>query len=166
MKAKIRLAFRITIDQNSEHLWDKYVFEDTYNEYRIQHQVFNSNEKPVNYYWELLAQNPNAYKIPFLLSAASENYIKQLNGEIKSLPDVLCNQFFTFENYKLDLVSAHLKDASKFKIGITFFSKKLLLIDIIDQKFLLSENLNKEEVLSTYMLAFHPQISICEYEKI
>lgn len=166
MKAKIRLAFRITIDQNSAHLWDRYVFEDTFQEYKIQHQVYNDKNNPVNHYWELLAQNENASKIPFLLSAAAENYIKQLNDEIKSLPDVLGNKFFKFEYYKLDIVNAHLTDASKFKIGITFYSYKNLLIDIIDQKFLLSENLNKEEVLSTYMLAFHPQISICEYEKL
>ncbi|MGC4130135.1 MAG: hypothetical protein QM564_11405 [Bergeyella sp.] len=166
MKAKIRLAFRITIGQNPEHLWDQYVFEDTYQEYRIQHQVFNSKENPVNHYWELLAQNPAAHRIPFLLSASAENYVKQLNGEIKSLPDALGNRFFKFENYKLDIVNAHLNDASKFKIGITFFSGKLLLIDIIDNKFLLSENLNTEEILPTFMFPFHQQVSICEYEKM
>jgi hypothetical protein len=30
MKAKIKLAFRIVIDQNSEIIWDKYIFEDTF----------------------------------------------------------------------------------------------------------------------------------------
>lgn len=166
MKAKIRLAFRITIDQNSAHLWDRYVFEDTFQEYKIQHQVYNDKNNPVNHYWELLAQNENANKIQFLLSAAAENYIKQLNGEIKSLPDALGNHFFKFEYYKLDIVNAHLTDASKFKIGITFYSHKNLLIDIIDQKYLLSENLNPNGIFSTFMFPFHQQVSISEYEKI
>lgn len=166
MIAKIKMAFRVVIDKNSTHLWDKYVFEDTFREYRIQHQVFNSKENPVENYWELIEKNKNALKMPFLLSASVENYVKQLNGEIRSIHDFLGNKFFKFESFKVDIISSNINDPSKHKIGITFFSPKLLLIDIIDNKFLLSENINKEDVLETYMLPFHPQVSICEYEKI
>jgi hypothetical protein len=94
MKAKIKLAFRIVIDQNSEIVWDKYIFEDTYFEYKIQHQVFDDKENPVKNYWELLRKNPHAERIPFLLSSAVVNYVAQLNGEVKSLPDVLEILFF------------------------------------------------------------------------
>lgn len=94
MKAKIKLAFRIVIDQNSDMIWDKYIFEDTYFEYKIQHQVFDDKENPVKNYWELLQKNPQAEKIPFLLSFAVVNYVSQLNGEIRSLPDVFGSTFF------------------------------------------------------------------------
>lgn len=166
MKAKIRLAFRIEIDKNSEYIWDRYVFEDTYQEYKIQHQVFNSKNNPVENYWELLLNNEHAKKMPFLISASVDNYIKQLKGEIRSIKDVLGNRFFKFENFKVDIVSSNINDPSKHKIGITFYSPKLILVDIIDNKYLLSENENKETVLETYMLAFHSQIAICEYEKL
>ena len=43
---QIKLAFRIVIDQNSTLAWDKYIFEDTYFEYRVQHQVFEQPELP------------------------------------------------------------------------------------------------------------------------
>ena len=78
MKAKIKLAFRIVIDQNSEIVWDKYILEDTYFEYKIQHQVFDDKENPVKNYWELLRKNPHAEKIPFLLSSAVVNYVASL----------------------------------------------------------------------------------------
>jgi len=163
MKAKIKLAFRIVIDQNSTMPWDKFVFEDTYFEYKIQHQVFNDKENPVKNYWELSAKNPNAEKIPFLLSASVVNYVSQLNGEIKSLPDVLGNTFFPIDTFKLDLISSNIEDSSKHKIGLTFYTPELLLIDIIDNKYLLSKNLESDNGFETFMFSFHPQISISHY---
>ncbi len=165
MKAKIKLAFRIVIDEKSEMIWDKYVFEDTYLEYKIQHQVYNSKDNPVNNYWELLAQNKNAEKIPFILSSAVNNYVAQLNGEIKSLPDVLGNTFFRIGEFKVDLISSNVEDSSKHKLGITFFTPELLLLDIIDNKYLLSKQTEKENAWETFMFAFHPQVSIAFYEK-
>lgn len=161
---KIKLAFRIVIDHQSNMIWDRYVFDDTYFEYKIQHQVFDDKENPVKNYWELLQKNPNAERIPFLLSGAADNYIRQLGGIIRSLPDVLGTTFFTFENYKVDLVSSHLEDPSKHKIGITFYSPAFLLIDIIDGKYLLSKEVNKDNGFETFMFAFHPQVSISYVE--
>lgn len=162
MKAKIKLAFRIVIDQTSLMVWDQYVFEDTYNEYKIQHQVYDDHENPVKNFWELQSKNKNAEKIPFLLSTSVVNYVSQLNGEIKSLPDVLGNTFFPIDDFKLDLISSNIEDRSKHKIGLTFFTPELLLIDIIDNKFLLSKNLEGNH-FETFMLAFHPQIAISSY---
>ena len=164
MKAKIKLAFRIVIDKNSDMTWDKYIFEDTYFEYKIQHQVFDDKENPVKNYWELLAKNPHAEKIPFLLSSAVANYVSQLNGKIKSLPDVLGNTFFPIESFKLDLISSNLEDSSKHKIGLTFYTPELVLLDIIDNKYLLSKNIDRG--FETFMFAFHPQVAISYYEPV
>lgn len=165
MKAKIKLAFRIVIDRNSILAWDRYIFEDTYFEYKIQHQVFDDPENPVKNYWELLAKNPNSEKIPFLLSTAVVNYVSQLNGEIKSLPDVLGSTFFPIEHFKLDLISSNVEDPSKHKLGLTFYTPELLLIDIIDNKYLLSRNLSGE-TFETYMFGFHPQVAIAYYAPV
>lgn len=163
MKAKIKLAFRIVIDQNSTMPWDKFVFEDTYFEYKIQHQIFDDKETPVKNYWELLAKNQNAEKVSFLLSSAVANYVSQLNGEIKSLPDVLGNTFFPVDTFKLDLISSNIEDSAKHKIGLTFYTPELLLIDIIDNKYLLSKNIESENGFETFMFAFHPQVAISHY---
>ena len=162
---KIQLAFRIEIDQNSQIAWDRYVFEDTFFEYKIQHRVFDDKENPVKNYWELLQKNPNAERIPFLLSSAAGNYVAQLGGVIRSLPDILGNTFFPFEDFKLDMISSNVEDASKHKIGITFYTPKLLLVDIIDQKYLLSKDLEKENGFETFMMPFHPQVAIAYWEE-
>ncbi|WP_312076659.1 hypothetical protein [Chryseobacterium sp.] len=163
MKAKIRLAFRIVIDHQSSLPWDKFVFEASYFEYRIQHQMFDDKTNSVKNYWELLLQNTNAKKIPFLIDAAISGYVAQLNGEIKSLSDVLGNTFFPVESFKTDLVSSNLEDHTKHKLGITFYTPELLLLDIIDGKYLLSKNLNSENGFETFMMPFHPQVSIANY---
>lgn len=166
MKAKIKLAFRIIIDQNSEMVWDQYIFEDTYFEYKVQHQVFDDKENPVKNYWELLMKNPHAEKIPFLLSSAVTNYVSQLNNEIKSLPDVLGNTHFPVENFKLDLISSNTEDPSRHKIGLTFYTPELLLIDIIDNRYLLSRDTESTNAFNTFMFAFHPHVSIAYYKVI
>lgn len=163
MKRKIKLAFRIVIGRNSEMAWDQYVFEDTYLEYKIQHQVFDDPENPVKNYWELLAKNPHAEKIPFLLSSAVANYVSQLKGEIKSLPDVLGNTFFPVEHFKVDLISSHVEDSSKHKVGLTFYTPELLLIEMIDNKYLLSKDVDGKNGSETFMFAFHPNVAVSFY---
>lgn len=166
MKAIVQLAFRIVIDQNSTMAWDQYVFNDTYFEYRIQHQVFDGKDRPVKNYWELLAKNPNAERIPFLLSSSVTNYVSQLKGEIRSLPDVLGNAFFPVEHFKLDLISSNVEDPSKHKIGLTFYTPELVLIDIINNTYLLSKNTADKKAFETFMFSFHPQVAIAYYKVI
>ncbi|MGG5209730.1 hypothetical protein ACQWU4_12330 [Chryseobacterium sp. MIQD13] len=166
MKAKIKLAFRIVIDQNSTMPWDQYVFEDTYFEYKIQHQALDDKENPVKNYWELLTKNPHAERISFLLSSSASNYVSQLNGVIKSLPDVLGSTFFPFENFKLDLISSNIEDSSKHRIGLTFYTPELFLLDIINDRYLLSRGITDNNIFETFMFAFHPQVAIAYYEPL
>lgn len=134
MEAKIKLAFRIVINHQPCLPWDEFIFEASYFEYRIQHQMFEDKTNPVKNYWELLLQNLEARKIPFLIDASVSGYVAQLNGEIKSMSDVLGNTFFALENFRTDLVSSHVEDSTKHNLGITFYTPELLLIDIIDNK--------------------------------
>lgn len=166
MKTLVKFAFRIVIDKDSAHPWDKLVFGDTYTEYRIQHQAFAGENKDISAYWQLLKHQPEAKKIPFLLASAAANYIAQLDGEIRSLPDVLGDSFFEFSDWKLDLISSDLNNRDKHKIGITFYTPKLQLIDIIDSKYLISKDLSPTQGAETIMMPFHPQMSICWHEKI
>ena len=166
MKAKIRFSVRIEITSESKHLWDRYVFEASYFEYRIQHQVFQDQNNPVNSFWELLEKNPNAKTIPLMLSAAVENYVLQLGGKLKSITDVLGTTFFPFETFRIDLVSSSFTDASKHKIGLTFESPELFLLKMIDDKYLLTSEIEKKNSWKTFMLPFQPQLSISYYEEI
>jgi len=161
---KIRLAYRIVIDHNATFLWDKYVFEDTYKEYLMQHQLFNSKESPKATFRELLNENEKAVQLHFLVGMAAAGYVEQLKGNFHRVSDALGNNFFPFTNYQLDIINTDITDSSKHKIGITFYSPLLVLLDTIDNHYLVSTEVEKENGFQTLMFPFQPHLTICYYE--
>ncbi|SCY47599.1 hypothetical protein [Flavobacterium caeni] len=161
---KIRLAYRAVIDQQSTWVWDRYVFEDTYKEYLMQHQLFNDKDNPKNTFRELLAENEKAEQLHYLVGIAANGYIEQLKGKLHRVPDVLGNQFLPFSSYRLDIVNTDIVDATKHKIGITFYSPPLLLVDIINNCYLVSAEPDTTTNLETMMFPMQPHLAICAVE--
>lgn len=164
-KAKIRLAYRIVIDNSATFLWDKYVWEDTYKEYLLQHQQFNQPENPKNSFRELLTENEKATQLHYLVGIAANSYVQQLKGKFHRITDVLGNNFFPFTNYQLDIINTDITDASKHKIGITFYSSLLTLIDIVENNYLISTDTEKTNGWETLMFPMQAHLSICYYQK-
>lgn len=162
---KIRLSYRIIVDNNSKFTWDKYVFEDTYKEYLMQHQLFNSKENPKSTFRELLNENEKANQLHFLVGMAAGGYVEQLKGNFHRVTDALGSSFFPFTNFQLDIINTDITDSSKHKIGITFYSPLLVLLDTINNHYLVSTEVEKENGFQTLMFAMLPNLSICYYEK-
>jgi hypothetical protein len=162
---KIRLAYRLVIDASSTFLWDKYVLEDTYKEYLMQSQLFNSKEHPKNTFRELLSENEKANQVHFLVGIAANGYVEQLKGHFHRVSDVLGNHYLPFVNYQLDIINTDITDSSKHKIGITFYSPMLVLVDIINNCYLVSKEVEKENSFETFMFPVQKNLSICYYEK-
>jgi hypothetical protein len=162
---KIRLAYRIVIDNSSTFVWDKYVFEDTYKEYLMQHQLFNSKENPKPTFRELVSENEKANQLHFLVGMAANGYIEQLKGKFHRVTDVLGNHFFSFTNFQLDIINTDITDSSKHKIGLTFYSPLLVLLDTTNNHYLVSTEVEKENGFQTLMFTMQPNLAICYYEK-
>lgn len=162
--SKIRLAYRIVIDNSSTILWDKYVFEDTFKEYKMQQQLFNAKEDPKPTFRELLSENPKAEQLHYLTGIAASSYIEQLKGNLYRVPDVLGNNYFPFSGYKLDIINTDINDIAKHKIGITFYSPMLVLVDVIDHSYLVSKELDKGNGFETLMFPFQAKLAICYKE--
>lgn len=163
--SKIRLAYRILIDSSSTIIWDKYVFEDTFKEYKMQSQQFNSVENPKNTFRELLSENEKAAQLHFLTGSAADGYVQQLKGNFYRVPDVLGNQYFPFINYQLDIVNSDITDHSKHKIGITFYSPLLSYFGIIEGNYIVSKNTENRNEYETIMFPVQPHLSICYIQK-
>lgn len=162
---KIRLAYRMVIDSASTFVWDNYVFEDTYKEYLMQQQLFNSKENPKPTFRELLSENEKAIQLHFLVSMAANSYVTQLKGHFYRVSDALGNHFFPFTNYELDIINTDITDISKHKIGITFYSPMLLLLDTVNGHYLVSKEVEKDNGFQTLAFAMQPNLAICYYEK-
>lgn len=158
---KIRLAYRIVIDHNAVLTWDKFVFEDTYREYLLQHQLFNPKQNQLPTFRELLAQNQEAEQLHYLVGIAANNYVQQLKGKLHRVTDVLGKNFLPFTNYELDIVNTDIFDRTKHKIGMTFYSPWLLLIDIVNDCYLVSEATEAHQDLQTTMFPVQPNLAIC-----
>ena len=160
-KSKIRLAYRLVIDNSSTFVWDKYVFEDTYQEYLLQHQQFNSKENPKNTFRELLSENEKAVQLHYLVGISADNYVQQLKGNLYRITDILGNNYFPFTNYRFDIINTDITDISKHKIGITFYSPLLTYLGMIDNHFLLSKNTGESNEFETFMIAAQANLSVC-----
>ena len=163
--SKIRLAYRVIIDSSSTIIWDKYVFEDTFKEYKMQSQQFNSAESPKNTFRELLSENEKASQLHFLVGIAADGYIQQLKNNFYRVTDVLGNQYFPFINYQLDIVNSDVTDLSKHKIGITFYSPLLSYFGITEGNYVVSKNTENTNEYETIMFPVQPHLSICYIQK-
>ncbi|MES2240759.1 MAG: hypothetical protein V4497_10940 [Bacteroidota bacterium] len=160
-KSKIRLAYRLVIDNSSTFVWDKYVFEDSFQEYLLQHQQFNSKENPKNTFRELLAENEKAAQLHYLVGISANNYVEQLKGNLYRITDALGNNYFPFTSYRFDIINTDCTDITKHKIGITFYSPLLTYLGMVDGHFLLSKNTEDSNEFETFMLATQTHLSVC-----
>ena len=151
------------INKDSQTHWEKFIWENTYQEFLMQAQIYNDKESPSLTFKELFAKNEKAEKLHFLVSMAAHPYILQWKGKIYHLADNLGNNFLPFENYRLDIIDSHIKDKSKHEIGITFYSPLLTLIDIWEGHYLISLNENISEGVETMMFKIQPRLSVVYY---
>jgi hypothetical protein len=161
---KIRLAYRVVIDNLATAAWDRYIFEDTYTEYIMQQQLFNSKENPKQTFRELLSENPKAEQLHFLTGMAAQSYVSQLKGNFYRLPDVLGTTYFPFAGYKLDIVNTDITDSSRHKVGITLFSPLFTYLGIVNNCYMVSVSTEEQAGYETVMFPVQPQLAICYYE--
>jgi len=166
MKKIVRFAYRRVITYKSEWLWDKYVHQDSFEEYLLQHQKFNVAGEIQNTFRKLLHVNSKAEQLHFLTGNAISGYIDQLNKKIIQVPDVLGNHYLEFDGYHLDIVNTDITDIEKHKIGITFYSVPYLLLDVINDCYLVSKQVKQENKHETLMFSLESKISICYYENM
>ena len=163
-KPIINLACRVVFDKEVNLSWEKRVFEASYLEYRMQHQTYNYNIPDTTTYEKLVLHNTNALQIPFIIGVSIQNLIEELKGQIPGLKDNLGNSGMAFINYRVDIVDADLHDKSSFKIGITFYSPPMLLLEVIDKSVLVSVTPSQSGTLETLMFELRPQLTISHYK--
>lgn len=157
----IRFCYRKIIDTNSTGAWEKLVFESTYNEFRIQSQVYNPGNT-CRTFAEILLRNRAAERLHFLVSAAVTGYMRQLNGKIPGVPDNLGRHILDFKQYRFEIVNSAVDDKKVHQVAINFFSEQLIWHDSVGDFMLLSKpgDMTTEEGVLTYQLQLQPYLSV------
>lgn len=162
-KGIIQLCYRKIIDANSTKLWDKYVFDDTHQEFFMQAQLYNQEGKLKSFY-EILEKNPQAEKLQFLVSTAAVGYIQQLNGVVPEVTNAFGKLCLSFENFRFEIIQSHISDKQQHKIAIYFYSKPLLWIDTIGNQLLVSHSAQIQEEQKTDLIALQPLLNISSFK--
>jgi hypothetical protein len=168
MKQKIiKLCYRKVIDASSQKVWDKYVFESTYNEFLMQAQLYNQ-EKKYGSFAELLINVPGAERLHFLVSSAIVGYLQQLK---ETIPDVLNNlgkHFLPFKNYRFEIINSDMKNKASHQVAINFFSEPLTWHDTVGEYLLvsLSREDNAGNEITTDMVKLQSFLSIYSLQTV
>ncbi|WP_036677402.1 hypothetical protein [Pedobacter sp. R20-19] len=156
----ITLCYRKIIDSTATNPWDKFIYEDSFTELKMQSQFYNQEGK-YSTFAEIILNVPGSEKLHFLVSASIMGYLQQLNGIIPDVLDNLGRRFLTFENFKFEIINSDFNQIDKHKVAINFFSRPLLWHDSIDQYLLVSpfKEITAEETF-TNLFQIQPFVSI------
>jgi len=165
-KARIRLAFRHLIDAGSARSeFEKVVFADSYQEFRLQVQAYNPNNQYTTYQ-QVRAAIPQADPgLSVRVSFAIGLYVNELNGQIPGLIDTL-GQPVSFVDHRFTLLDSHITDRSQHRIALTYLTDSLTWIDTVGNYLLLSaiDPADSPEPVDTFLLLMQPNLSICSYQ--
>lgn len=167
-KGIIRLLYRKEIDINSTRLWEKCAFNDSYQEYLMQSQLYNKDRKYTSFA-ELQANMPNAEKLHFLVSASITGYIRQFNGVVPDIINAFGKQFLPFKGYRFEIISSDITNAAKHRIAINFITEPLTWINTIGSQLLIAFNApgdDTQEEMLTELFTLQPFLSIHSYKPI
>lgn len=160
MEKIIRFCYRKIIDAASPTAWERLIFEDSYTEFKMQSQRFNEANK-YSSFAEILHNNPAAEQLHFLTSAAATGYVKQLNNKIPDVQNTLGKTFLPFSNFRFEIINSDVKDISKHRVAINFYSDVITWIDTVGSTMVLAINNTAENgELLTESFIMPPFVSI------
>lgn len=147
VKGIIKFSFQKIISENPVSLWDKYVWDATWMEYKMQAANYNQPTKET-LFTALLHQNPNAIKLHDAVSTAAIGYMQQLQGIIPGLADAHKKTVLPFKNFKFNIIQSDMLDIKKHTVEIIFISEAVTLIGVFNNQYLIAIGDKQKEILA------------------
>ena len=138
-KAIIQLAYRQIIDANSPGRFEQDVFNDTFEEFFMQSQVYN----PQNSYptlAEMTGANPKAYSLHYKVGFAIGLYVQQLGRYMPGVHDMLGKPCVSLQSHRFEIIASDVRNKAAHQVAITFLSADLVLHEVLGNSMLLSES--------------------------
>ncbi|MFT3675967.1 MAG: hypothetical protein QM781_08730 [Chitinophagaceae bacterium] len=133
----ISFIYKKIITAQSEGVWEKMIFADSYREFCMQGQLF-SNEGQYMSFAQMQAALPRASQLHHLVSTSVIGYLRQLQGVIPDLRDSVGQLFLPFDQYRFEIMASHLQQQSQHQVAIFFYSLSQRWHDTIGDSLLLS----------------------------
>ena len=160
MNKIIRFCYRKIIDSNATKAWERLVYEDSYTEFKMQAQRFNTGNK-YSSFAEIVQNNSAAEQLHFLTGAAATAYVQQLNGKIPDVLNTLGKHFLPFKNFRFEIINSDVKDGKTHMIAVNFYSEPVTWLDTIGSTMIIAVNNTIENgELLTDSLIMPPFVSV------
>ena len=168
-KGIIKFSFQKIIEEVPASLWDKYVFDATWMEYRMQAANFNLQNKET-LFTSIVRENPKAVQLHDAVSTAAVGYIRQLQELIPGLVNAHGKTVVPFKNFKFSIIQSDMMDSKLHKIEIIFISEPVTLIDVFNNQYLIAigdkqEELNAGKEVATELVPQTDRLSIFSFIK-
>jgi len=159
----IKLVYKQVIDASSTDIFEKRIFDASYDEWLLKSQAYNLEGK-FKTFSELKANDGRANSLHYKLSFAVGHYIERLKNIIPLLTDKLGN-LVKFDVPKFELIESHVTDKTRHKVAINYITSPLVLCHIIGDYLLLAiDGANDGQPLETFMIKLEPNLSIASYQ--
>lgn len=170
MKGLIRLTYCKVIDASATRPWDKMVFDETYQEFYMQAQLYNPGNR-YQTFQDLIANVPNVEKLHYLTSRVALPYLKQLNQIIPDVVNVFGKTVLPFTQFRFEILASHVEQKDAHRIAIYFYSDPVTWLDTIDGKLLIACGDQREawqsgQEIATDLLAVQPSLNITAFQPL
>ena len=158
----IKISYRHIIDASATTVFERNVFNATYNEFLLKSQAYNM-EKLFSTFTEMKINNGKANSLHYKISFAIGPFINELKNKMPDLQDNAGNEIL-FENCSTTLIESHVNNAALHKLSITFTTGIVTLIDSFGDNLLLAYGDKRNETtLETFLLKLVYGVSITNY---
>jgi hypothetical protein len=129
-KPLIKIAYRQVIDISSEASFEKDVFEDSYQEFLLQAQAYNRDNK-FSSFEELKSNNPKANSLHYKVGFSIGLYIRSLQNQIKIPQENGVAIQLPFEVSEFEIIQSSITDNKLHRVAITYTTGMCTLLRVL-----------------------------------
>lgn len=165
----VRLCYQKVIDNSSQGVWERNIFDATHKEFYMQAQQFDqSGMWPT--FSEILKNVPKADRMHYLVSTAAVGYLHDLNEIIPDIRNFYGNLCLPFRNFRFEIIQSHVSERRLHKVAIYFYSEPLTWIDSFGEQFIFATGNQLELLLNghsvdTDSLTLNPSLTIASFQE-
>lgn len=168
-KALIRLAYRHIIDENPKSNFEKNAFNDSYKEFLLKIQAYNTENK-LTRFSDIVAKDGRANSLHYKSSFAIVYHLGELNQIIPDLTDTAGRHKIPFEVPEFKILESDTLNKQLHKVAVIYITGIFTLYENFGEYLLLAfgdqSAVNAGEPVETFTLKMNDQLSVIEYTEV
>jgi hypothetical protein len=162
-KAIVRITYRQSINSQSSGIFEKEVWEESYQEFLMQSQAYHEGGN-LRSFAEMTERNPKANSLHYKTGFSVGLFVKGLKNRILGLTDTM-SRVLKFADHRFEILASDILEKENHEVAIYYTTESFILHDVIGDNLLLApiggENYTGEEC---FLLKLQANLSISSYQ--